>query len=275
MILFKSKFAGSEIYITDAYTRAYLAIAEQRGLDIHELLDHVAVEETESPDIDAFETKSDSSKDNAIYSITANEYLTLIEKIVDKSGNHGIALEVGLQIPPTAFGMVGFAMMSSATVESAMEVGTRYWHLLRDGIAINVSIEDDTCCIEFDFFQELQEKLENLVLETSMASCFRVIQLIFGEKFTSELWLKQPSPYYSELYLPMIPNLKYDQQKNQLRFPKDLLSLKIPTSSELSLSMALEKCEEENQLMSENGMIFQLERYLKKCEGKFPSLVEA
>ncbi|HET8707901.1 MAG TPA: AraC family transcriptional regulator ligand-binding domain-containing protein, partial [Pseudomonadales bacterium] len=131
----KPKNASWDFPIPLIYPRTYLAIAEEHGLQGKELMRQAGLKVRDLSD--------------AQQSFSMVEMDRLLQVIVAALGDIGIGFEVGWRLPPTAYGSFGYALLCSSTVEEALKICLRYWHLIGKGLAVTADIQDKICVIDF------------------------------------------------------------------------------------------------------------------------------
>ena len=237
--LLRSQPVTADIIVSDTYLRAYLQVAEARGADAADLLARSGWQ---------------GRLNDGITQLDLPTFLTLVGFILDECDNAGFGIEVGLRISPTAFGMVGFAAMSSATVRDSLTVTCRYWHLLRTGLNMEVEFGDEYSTIRLIEQKETTERIRRLFTEVALVSAWRVMQMVLGNEGHAEIKLTEPRPQYVERYEDQLPAVHYEQERDEMRFSSSILSRALPTASPMGLHHALEQCQQMEAEMQSGGL---------------------
>lgn len=218
------------------YPQTYLAIAEERGFDISHI-----------PSLAGLKAQLSSARQTEV---SVLEVQRLLESITAEIGDFGLGFQCGWRLPPTAYGSFGYALLCSATVEEALGICLRYWHLTGKGLDISNDMQADTCLIIFTpQFTSDNTVLRRILLEGALSSFYRGFQLILGgNEIHGELWFDFAEPDYSDQVRKFIPNVKYEMPANQFRMDKALLTMPLAMSNPTGLKFAIEQCEKEEAL---------------------------
>lgn len=95
-----------------AFPRLLVSVAAQRGVRPERLLDAAGVRP------EALERASGQAY--------ASEYAALIEQALQLTGDSCLGCEMGLSMPPTMHGLLGYALLSAGTLGEALDLGVRY-----------------------------------------------------------------------------------------------------------------------------------------------------
>ena len=100
-----------------------------------------------------------------------------------EDANFGIHLGEGVQ--PADIGIVGMAMMSCDTLQSALRKLIRYWDLMSNATQIELSASEDTAILELRVIDIPGNfLLENRhPVESSLSACLSLIQVMLGQPF--------------------------------------------------------------------------------------------
>ncbi|TNC91632.1 MAG: hypothetical protein CSH36_08660 [Thalassolituus sp.] len=257
----RSQAHNSDVIVSDTFLRAYLDTAAERGADPDTLLALVGY---------------DRGLDEGIAELDLQMFLRLLELILEECGNDGLGIEVGLRIPPTAFGMVGLAAMSSATVRDSLKVSTRYWHLLRTGLDMEVIFGDDWSSLRLIEQQEVPGNICCLLSEVAVISAYRVMELVLGKTDAAEIHLAQERPAYISRYEDRLPTMIFGASEDSFRFSSSILDRPLPTASQMGLHHALEQCHQMEDELTAGDLptLMQITQYLRSRSGNFPGLEE-
>jgi len=257
----RSDVHDTDVIVSDSYVRAYLEVAASRGADPHQLLVDAGCE-VNYPD--------------GLTELTLDAFLGLLDRIIATCDMDGLGIEVGLKIPPTAFGMVGFAAMSSETVRDSLEVSARYWHLLQTGLDMEIIMGPDWTSIRLSERQKVPENICRLLREVAVVSAYRVLEIVVGDTRGTEIHVVGDHPEYLDRYRDRLPTIIAGAEQDLFRMPSSLLDRRLPTASPMGLLHALEQCRTlEDQLAAgDYPTILQISQTLKEGSGQFPTLEE-
>jgi AraC-like DNA-binding protein len=179
--------------------------------------------------------------------VTAKQELTLIANLVRTLGDTpGIGLDAGTRYHLTTYGIWGFALISSPTWRSAIDVGLRYIDLTFAFCRIQAREQGQEMQLVLDT-PEIPIALKRFVVERDSAA----IQTIQQEVFASPIPIKQvsfvfPPPAdgaqrYTEIFgvAPV-----FGAQENAVSIDPSVLDLPLPQSNEHTTAIAQAQCRE-------------------------------
>lgn len=221
------------------YPRIYLELARERGLEPDAVLREAGM--------DAAVFADPSGR------ITPQEYMGLILTVMRLTGDHGLGLEIGLRLPMTAHGSLGYALMCCGTAAEAAEVLQRFWHLRGRGIRFYFSVQEEWLVFDFRTELDVPDALRRVLFDAMLTSFYRGLQFLLGETGElGELWFDYPEPEYFAQFRERLPVVRYGMAATQIRVrDTSLLQRKLPMSNPEALSLAIAQCEREYALLGE------------------------
>lgn len=218
------------------YAQTYLQVAHERGLGAQAVLDHAGLPGTL---LTAPEGR-----------ISPLEYAQLIMSIVALGGDDGLGLEVGLRLPPTAHGSLGYALLCCGSLADAAVLIQRFWHLRHRGTLCSFAMQGQWSITEFRPELPMQEPLRHIILEGSLAGLCRGIQSVLGtQEVPGEIWFDHPEPAYFARFRDRLPPARHGMPASQFHLPTDLLNRRLAMSNPEALQMAIAQCEREDALL--------------------------
>lgn len=223
------------------FPHTYLAIARERGADVAAILRRAQLAEDFTTD--------------ARNELTFPQMKLLVDAVVEAVGDDAIGMEVGLRLPPTAFGNLGYALLCSETIADVVQLCERYWHLLGRGLAARVDLSGPVCVVELTLLMPFPEPLYHLVYESAVASFYRGLQLLTDTRPDElEIWFSAPRPDYAAKLDAGLGRVRYQMPATQFRFSPELLRRKLPMHNPIGLKFALLQCEREEALLGDAGL---------------------
>jgi AraC-like DNA-binding protein len=221
------------------FPQTYLDIAKERHANIHRIL--------ELSEFPVERLKHHHAE------INFQQMIQLVKCTIDELGNHGLGIEVGLRLPPTAFGNLGYAILCSATMQDVVTLCMRYWHLLGRGITVSHALNGDIYVVDLTAIPS-PEPMQALMCESTVASFYRGFKvLVQAEDQDMEIWLTIDEPVYAEHVRSKISCIRYGMPSNQFRFKAHLLQKSLTMHNPTGLKFALEQCELEEALLKNTG----------------------
>lgn len=183
--------------------------------------------------------------------IGIQRYEALIQAVRETVGDIGIGMEMGWRLPPTAFGSLGMAILSSATLGDALSLCQRFWGLYGMGLCLSILEEADTTALEFEVMPDVALHLRATVLEAAITSLHRcALSLLPPSRPPGDIWFDFPAPAYADKVRACLGTVCYDMPSTRLRFPSALLTQRLPMANAVSLRIAVATCEREALLQS-------------------------
>jgi len=217
------------------YPRTYLHVARERGGNPAAIVRQAGL---------------DQSLIDGHVDIRISQLGSLVMAILAAVGDHGLGVDVGWNLPPTAFGSFGYALLCSASMRDVLDLTRRYWHLVQRATDLVVVERADVCIAELTVAIPVPAVLRPLVLETAFTSLYRGFLLLTGEPFEGlEIWFDFGAPEHADTVRRTLGNVRYAMPANQFRFPRRLLKTRLPMHNPVALRFALEQIEREEALL--------------------------
>ncbi|MGB1220128.1 MAG: AraC family transcriptional regulator [Alcanivoracaceae bacterium] len=231
-----------DLPVPQIFPQTYLRVATDRGADPAALLDRAGI---------------DPSYLDHPCDLTVLQMQALIGAVLDAVGDDGLGLDIGWNLPPTAYGSFGYALLCSETMADVLELTQRYWHLVGRGTHLNIHEQGDLLVGELTLQAPFPGPLAQLVYETTFTSLHRGFALLTGKPVTdTEVWFAFPPPPHADKARSMLGNVRYQMPVNQFRFPRALLDIRLGMHNPVGLKFALEQCAREDALIdTEAGRI--------------------
>ncbi|MES2089319.1 MAG: AraC family transcriptional regulator [Pseudomonadota bacterium] len=218
------------------YAQTYLQVAKERGFSAQVVLAHAGLPA-------ALLTTPEGR-------ISPLEYGKLIMAIVVLSGDHGLGFEVGLRMPPTAHGSLGYALLCCGSLADATVLIQRFWHLRQRGMLCAFTMRGQWSITDLRSEAPIPEPLRHIIFDGSLAGLYRGIQCVLGGNETpGEIWFDYPEPDYFPLFRERLPVVRYGMPANQVHLPIEFLSRRLAMSNPEALQLAIAQCERENALL--------------------------
>ncbi|WP_332604902.1 AraC family transcriptional regulator [Acinetobacter sp. ESBL14] len=159
-----------------------------------------------------------------------------------------LGLIVGFQHKLTTYGILGYALMSSATGLDAFKLAKRYLPLTYTFVKISFRLEKQHAIIHFTEPASLSIELQQFVIARAMAATSRVISDIYEACFQFDAFhLKNPQPQQSFTELPqhfLKAPILFEQKSNELKFDAAQLNQPLPHANANTAAMCERLCSE-------------------------------
>ncbi|MDP1539091.1 MAG: AraC family transcriptional regulator ligand-binding domain-containing protein [Moraxellaceae bacterium] len=191
--------------------------------------------------------------------MSAVQWGLIVANAIKASGEWGLGYEYGLRMRLSVHGFLGFAVMSSLTLDEALDTVIRYFQLRQRNLILRRSTDASTCVIEIS-----QQHPQSMGHPINSVRAFMFEALIVGlakgiasmlqlDSFPEdvEISFDWSEPNYYSAYRKRLPPIKFNQPTNFLKFPKSFLSLRPLMADALASQQAIERCEQELELVGD------------------------
>lgn len=204
------------------------------------------------------------------------QYERLLLAVRDTVGDIGIGMEMGWRLPPTAFGALGTAILSSATLRDALALTEKYWPIYGIGLTFAVRQEPGLRALEFNTLPALvPPAVRPMVLETVVTSMYRSTLALVGlTALPCQVWFDFEEPPYAHEVRRRLGDVRYGMPATQLRLDASRLDQPLPMANPVSLRQAMAQCEDEmaRQSQASAGLANLVQQLLALGDGGYPNL---
>ncbi|MCK5860092.1 MAG: AraC family transcriptional regulator [Abyssibacter sp.] len=177
--------------------------------------------------------------------VGAQQELRLIANLVDALGDEqALGIDAGRRYHFTAFGALGFAMVSSQTMREAMTIGLRYFHLTFAFTQFAVSDQGAQTRLRLDD-GELPPALRRFIVERDSAAFITLQRDIFGpQPVIDALSFRYPAPRQAaaayQAFYGLAP--QFDAVANEALLDRAALERRLPQANDLARQAAETQC---------------------------------
>jgi AraC-like DNA-binding protein len=214
------------------YLNGFISFAEAHGASRQELLKEAAVSQESLEDPEA--------------RIEYEQYELLIQRAVARSGNPALGMRLADQLPITTHGLLGYAAMSSETLEEALSFVTRFVPTRIPVLIAQLSVDKGVATLRIEEAAVLGD-VRATILETTVGALHAAARfLTHGEFELEELRFPYEEPEYVEEYRSAFDcPLSFGAEAMEMRFAARLLKTRLPLADEAAKKLAAKRCEEE------------------------------
>lgn len=185
--------------------------------------------------------------------LTPRQWSRLVWTALQLTNDDGLGYEYGLRLRPTAHGVLGFALMSSATVGEALKLGSAFFSMRLRDYRVALRTEGDLARIEITETHPVlgaapaqAQALRRFFHECVILGIVHLDRFISGrETFEGEIWVDWPEPHYHIRYRDRLPPMRFNMPSSQLRTPAANLQLLSVMADPMAFQQALAQCEHE------------------------------
>ena len=207
--------------------------------------------------------------------LTALQAGSLLLRAAELSGEPAIGYEIGLHSSLTSHGIMGYGLISAATVRQAIDLGERFLPLRLPMVSMSLSVDGATGVIEVVETAPVGE-LRQCLLDLFLVGLSRMAPILTdrrGHPEDIELWFDGPEPAYHARFRHLLPTMRFGMGANQFRFPASDLDLGPETANHLTAAMVEEQCRLElEQLGLEGDLVPRVRAALRDDRDGLPDL---
>jgi AraC-like DNA-binding protein len=174
--------------------------------------------------------------------LTLQEVVGLVERARVLTREPALGFYFGLQMSASAHGYLGFAAMSAATLQRAIELVVQYAPIRTSILAFRLEVGEGSASITIDELFDLGPA-RDVVLIGILVGIWQIGNALLGREVresTVDVTFPEPS-YYGRLR-DLNPRVRFGQAANRLVFDRTLLEAPLVSSDPASLRLAQEEC---------------------------------
>ncbi|NVD08691.1 AraC family transcriptional regulator [Vibrio sp. JPW-9-11-11] len=237
-----------------------LEVAEQLEIDTEHLLNTLGLAEREWFSQHA--------------QITYADKLMLFQAVNQAFDGYGLGLKCGERATLNHFGMLGFAVLSSANVEQALSIGLKYLGLNGPLFSVELSVEQGRASIVMDNVLDIGELLP-FCSEFFLSALMALFAELTGSDLRdAHLTFPYVAPDYVDHYSQRFGDqLEFEQACLSLSFDASLLALPVKNQDTTQLQRYLHSCSAVCEtLESPHWLPNQIKTMLYQSGGQCPNL---
>jgi len=198
----------------------------------------------------------------------------LVERARSLTGEPGLGFYMGLQKRISAYGYLGFAAMSAASLREALELVVRYTPTLTTSIGLRLQVEGSAASLIFEERAELRGA-RDVALISIIVGMRQIGQMLTGRALEDgHADLAIPEPAYFHRFRHLLPDARFGQPVTQVVFDASFLDLPLVQADRAALRLAREQCERALDALGYDGdFVERVRRTVSKGES-FRSLDE-
>ncbi len=198
----------------------------------------------------------------------------LLVLAMEKSGEPAFGYEIGLQSSLTTHGIMGYGLISSATVRQAIDLSERYMPMRLPMVSLALSVEGETGVLDIAVTAPVGE-VRQCLLDLYLVGVARMAPFVNEQLGLEdmELWFDGPEPEYYARFRHRLPATRFDMGANQVRFPASDLDQPLATANRITATMVEEQCRRElEELGLDSDLVAQVRAALRDARDEFPDL---
>ena len=201
--------------------------------------------------------------------LTLSQYSELIDSAITLSQRPDIGLYVGKKISVIAHGMLGLAMLNSASLNDALLLLKQFIHTRNPLIEIDISAHHQKLHINFDLSQPLPKGHQAFIDAITVTFLTLFLHLLTDKSVIKMVHLKVTKPDYYEQYSLFIPcELLFSQPQNSIVLSQTTANQRLASSDPAAAFQAKQFCQQQLDAQQPVGFVIQVQQLILKHQGK-------
>ncbi len=209
--------------------------------------------------------------------VSVHQHIGALRNGVNFTGDRLLALRAGSRAHLTAFGIVGYALWSSATLRAALDVALHHASLLNLKCGPSLMIEGDEAVLHFSARVGVNDHDAALLLEFEIAKVLSFLRDLQPSRFRPSRVCVQGSTadFCRRTSILLDCEVIADERSTQIRFPAECLSASLPQANARTHSACLHVCSQLRDAQGEHDDLAKKVRHiLANASTSLPSLGE-
>ena len=236
-----------------------LQVVEQWGVKPARLLHGTGLKLTDLEDDDTW--------------ISYRQTMHIIDNAYKLTGRDTLGLVVGSAEDINTFGILGYAMLSCATVGDALTVGEKYQRTAQNLCDVQIEMDDEQCTISAATPFILKPSGYRFTIEELFSGVMELIRALSGEElYPDEIHCAYSDPGYREQYESVFRcPVHFNSSGNRMVLSGKLMALPILQANKFNARMSEKLCEEIlRKYIGEEDLTTRIRHIILRVPGEFP-----
>lgn len=208
--------------------------------------------------------------------LNLQQFVRLVANVQARLADPSFAVRYGVSMSVGTHGMLGFALMTSATGRDAFDLALRYHKTVFSILTIHEESDDDTVRLVFDIDVDIPA-VEPLMIEGILSGILSVSRFVMGmTTLPCTLTFRHPEPEHAALYQELFGiTPRFGAERNEVSVPREFMLRPLPAHDPQARKMAEEQCEKALAAMDRfDSLPKRIKKILKANPEAFPTLAE-
>ncbi len=211
--------------------------------------------------------------------VSYRQMRTVFDNAQQLAGKPALALIAGQKMHFTAFGMYGYALLSSPSHAAAIDFAVKYHDVMGPLVTLSFGREGSEAVYSYEPILELDPAapLYRFLLEFQFASHHTIMTDLYGKAFRfSQISTTYAAPAHARAYARLFKcPVHFSQPVNELRFDEAWITQRMSYSNPITYAMAHEACEQDlREVVRAGSTAAKVHRLLITQAGRFPDIDE-
>jgi AraC-like DNA-binding protein len=206
--------------------------------------------------------------------VSYRQRITQLENMVALPGMDGVWLETPRDVSISDYGLLGYAMMSSATLAQAVQIAVKYHKMAGTLFELTFVVDGDDAVLRIEHLLA-GGPAARYVVEDLFLGIAPLISLLIGEDHRpNRILLNYPAPAHAEKYQRCFRcGVEFEKPWCEYRFDRTLLDRQLAEADSNTARICEESCRALlNQMEIEEDIISRVCHLLLSTPGEFPKL---
>jgi AraC-like DNA-binding protein len=201
-------------------------------------------------------------------------YLSVIDRARALTNEPGLGVCWGLQMRVSAYGYLGFATMSAATLREALDLVIQFGPLISTAMNLRLDVEGETAILTLDEYADFAN-VRDVVVVARLTGLWHTARTISGRDLSVTADVAFPEPAYHRRFAHLLPPTRFERPHNRAYFKASDLDVPLLMADKAALALARTQCETELASLSTGGrLVGTIRRLLLSGEGGVRPLAE-
>lgn len=179
------------------------------------------------------------------FTVTAAQELAVASNLLESTGHEaGLGLKLGLSYRLSAYGLLGYGLLSSATGQEAVALAQRYLALTYAYVGITFRRAGRQDVATFEPSKELPAPLRRFFVERAMGATCRVLRDVIGNDFELAAFDIAFEEMPGDRRQVLGARIRHGQRGNAIAFGHDYLKRPLPQANAVTAAMCERMCAE-------------------------------
>jgi AraC-like DNA-binding protein len=181
-------------------------------------------------------------------------YLRVVDRARALTEEPGLGYCVGLQTRVSAYGYLGFAAMSAATVRDALELAVQFAPMISTAFGLRLHVQGGMASIISEENADFGPA-RDFVVTAQLSGLWRIALALTGRDLMGTAELAFPEPSYHRRFAHLVPPTRYGQPLNQIVLSAEALDVPLIMADPGALRLAREQCERSLEQLRSGGRL--------------------
>ncbi|MEH6581243.1 MAG: AraC family transcriptional regulator [Halioglobus sp.] len=205
--------------------------------------------------------------------ISYRQSMKIIENAYQQTGSATLGLEVGSAEDISTFGILGYAMLSCATVGEAIAVGEKYQRTAQAICDTRLEIRENSIAMAADTPFVVKPECYRFAVEALFSGIMEILRILTGEEFYPiEIQCVYEDPGYRELYKTIFRcPVEFGAPANRVVVDRAFMDLPVLQANKFNARMSEKMCEEIlHKYVGEKDLTTRIRHIILRVPGQFP-----